>query len=455
MTDTVHRPNANHATTWDQYQYTYVDDAVTAPTVPTSTPRASEVIYEASTGGATFECGVEDVAARNETTEYVRFYYYESAAGSGSGTITKDLKWNGSWLGTPDSTGVHGAWDYMQWDVTTDLSSGVTGNRLQIVTSGFIKGDATPDYAATYLFVRGAPTADVTYDATHQPRRGMHGNVAAHFAPHVTRRNVTDTTLSTRDAEYQTPRSQNRGALYELDPLAYPSAIRREGRIRGWELDGTADWIVAEALSVHGVNGFTVAGNTVENAQFSVFAWIRPTSVSSAQTVWSIWHASDTNKRSELAIDASGNLTGQVGDGLSAVKTLNTDGGTLTANKWVHVGITIHQGTADRCRRWLNGKQHGTEDSLSTLGAVYVNGSEATYCAFGARANGSGQSNYFGGNIGPIAIFPWEFRQGEVRRLYLESRRRPVWWNNRRWFNNALQPAPSVTGSPWYYYGQH
>jgi hypothetical protein len=164
MPSQILRPDANQGSPfWDEYEYTYIDDAVTAPTTPTGGTNE-----QAETNGVQTpqeqEWSVDDITSvAGESLNWVRVYFYESITGSAA-VNNIDVEVDNVWQGAKSSfTTAGGGWKYAHWSVSNSINSGLTNMAFSIENATQGAGDQLAIYAAYVEANYGTPPGSPWY----------------------------------------------------------------------------------------------------------------------------------------------------------------------------------------------------------------------------------------------------------------------------------------------------
>jgi hypothetical protein len=231
--------------------------------------------------------------------------------------------------------------------------------------------------------------------------------------------------------------------------------------ISGRHNDGTevaATTVVPSSRGmVHQYNGTSSAFSSpsIQNlgltTQFTVSAWLHPYSTSGHNTI--IGKYDGTNSHSYFFIFVhltNKKLNFAIGDGTTLVADSN-DGTSITTGRWWHLALTLD--TAGNAIRYVNGQPDGSVDDASALGSVSDASSTIPY--IGAHnSNGTGLY-HVDGMLQDVRIYNRVLSHGEMRRLYIDTRRNPL---NRRRFNYTAamyEPPSSPSDASPYYYLKH
>ena len=197
-----------------------------------------------------------------------------------------------------------------------------------------------------------------------------------------------------------------------------------------WSIDNNAyPSVYKSSLNFDGVNDYLDANRTVaSNLDFSVSAWINPTSHDTAILGTRGLASASTSNGFTMLISPSGNLRVRIFTETSNNFEVQT-GSTISLNNWSHVAMTYDSSTKT-LKSYLNGAQAGsivgTDPSVASIADLDI----------GRASIGAGSPHdYFNGEISNAAIFNTKLTSAQVTTIY----------------NNGT-PEASISHSPvsWY-----
>ena len=136
MTSLYLDPNGNGTTQdWDVNDFTNVDDAARAPTVPVG-GSGNRAELEEPADGEIVQWTCEDVPSTPGATTVFRLWVSDDD--STAGLFGVNVRINSVWQtqNTGFQDGSSGGWNYWDFSTSTDLTSGVTGNEIEIEAEG-------------------------------------------------------------------------------------------------------------------------------------------------------------------------------------------------------------------------------------------------------------------------------------------------------------------------------
>ena len=167
------------------------------------------------------------------------------------------------------------------------------------------------------------------------------------------------------------------------------------------------------ALDFDGINDYLDANRTVaSNLDFSVSAWINPTSHDTVILGTRGLASAGTSNGITMNINASGNLWGRIFTETSNITQVQT-GSTISLNNWSHVAMTYDSSTKT-LKTYLNGAEVG-----SIVGADLSVASTADLDI--GRASIGVSYGYFDGSISNVSVFNTELTSTEVTEIYNEG----------------------------------
>ena len=214
-------------------------------------------------------------------------------------------------------------------------------------------------------------------------------------------------------------------AWYKLDSSAIFNNTSTE-----WSVDNNAyPSVYQSSLNFDGVNDYLDANRTVaSNLDFSVSAWINPTSHGTAILGTRGLASASTSNGFTMLISPSGNLRVRIFTETSNNFEVQT-GSTISLNNWSHVAMTYDSSTKT-LKSYLNGAQAGsivgTDPSVASIADLDI----------GRASIGAGSPHdYFNAEISNAAIFNTKLTSAQVTTIY----------------NNGT-PEASISHSPvsWY-----
>ena len=160
------------------------------------------------------------------------------------------------------------------------------------------------------------------------------------------------------------------------------------------------------SLSTSIINATTIQSNL----DFSVSAWIKPTSNSTAFLGTRGLASAGTSNGFTMNINSSGNLWVRIFTETSNVFNLQT-GSTISLNNWSHVAMTYDSSTKT-LKSYLNGTEAGsmvgTDPSVASTNNLNI----------GRASSGAVTYTYFAGKIDQVSVFNYELSASQVSTLY-------------------------------------
>ena len=164
------------------------------------------------------------------------------------------------------------------------------------------------------------------------------------------------------------------------------------------------------ALDFDGINDYLDANRTVaSNLNFSVSAWINPTSHDTVILGTRGLASAGTSNGITMNINASGNLWGRIFTETSNITQVQT-GSTISLNNWSHVAMTYDSSTKT-LKTYLNGAEVGsivgTDLSVASTADLDI-----------GRASIGVSYGYFDGKLSNLALWNIELTSTEVTEIY-------------------------------------
>jgi hypothetical protein len=164
------------------------------------------------------------------------------------------------------------------------------------------------------------------------------------------------------------------------------------------------------ALDFDGVNDYLDANRTVaSNLDFSVSAWIKPSSYSMPILGTRGLASAGTSNGITMNINSSGNLWGRIFTETSNIIQVQT-GSIISLNNWSHVAMTYNSSTKT-LKTYLNGSEVGsiigTDSSVTSTAELNI-----------GRASIGMVYDYFDGSISNVSIFNTELTSTQVIEIY-------------------------------------
>jgi hypothetical protein len=160
------------------------------------------------------------------------------------------------------------------------------------------------------------------------------------------------------------------------------------------------------SLSTSIINATTIQSNL----DFSVSAWIKPTSNSTAFLGTRGLASANTSNGFTMNINSSGNLWARIFTETSNVFNLQT-GSTISLNNWSHVAMTYDSSTKT-LKSYLNGTEAGsmvgTDPSVASTNNLNI----------GRASSGAITYTYFAGKIDQVSVFNYTLSVSQVSTLY-------------------------------------
>lgn len=170
------------------------------------------------------------------------------------------------------------------------------------------------------------------------------------------------------------------------------------------------------ALSFDGIDDYLDANRTVaSNLDFSVSAWINPTSHGTVILGTRGLASAGTSNGITMNINSSGNLWARIFTETSNVFNLQT-GGVIALNSWSHVAMTYDSSTKT-LKSYLNGTEAG-----SMVGADPSVASTADLNIGRASIGAGGPHAYFNGKLSNVALWNTNLTPTEVTEIYNQGR---------------------------------
>lgn len=179
--------------------------------------------------------------------------------------------------------------------------------------------------------------------------------------------------------------------------------------------------IVAELAQVNnvysmefdGVNDYVDTNGTVaSNLDFSVSAWINPTSQDTVILGTRGLASAGTSNGFTMNINSSGNLYGRIFTETSNIIQVQT-GSTISLNNWSNVAMTYNS-SSKTLKTYLNGSEAGsfigTDFSVTSTAELNI-----------GRASVGTVYDYFDGEIDEVSVFNVELTAQEVQSIYLAT----------------------------------
>jgi Concanavalin A-like lectin/glucanases superfamily len=136
---------------------------------------------------------------------------------------------------------------------------------------------------------------------------------------------------------------------------------------------------------------------------FTISAWINPTSVSGNQAVYCVWNGPYLR------------LNGSSLDFLCSFVSGIISGGTIVAGIWQHVAVTVGSGSTATMTIFINGKSVASTSSSQTF-------SFTSYTAIGGQtSDGTGITEGFTGTIDDVRVIAQALPQSEIYRIYSDT----------------------------------
>jgi hypothetical protein len=177
-----------------------------------------------------------------------------------------------------------------------------------------------------------------------------------------------------------------------------------------WSVDNNAYPSVYQSSLNFGTSDYINTNRTVaSNLNFSVSAWINPTSHDTVILGTRGLATASTSNGFTMNINSSGNLWGRIFTETSNVTQVQT-GGTISLNNWSHVAMTYNS-SSKTLKTYLNGSEVGsiigTDSSVTSTAELNI-----------GRASIGTFYDYFDGEISNTAVFNTELTSNQITTIY-------------------------------------
>ncbi len=180
--------------------------------------------------------------------------------------------------------------------------------------------------------------------------------------------------------------------------------------IEGYKVNETPSPVRGNMLSLDGGNDRVNLGNPAAldlTSNFTIEAWIKPSSVTLVQGIITKL-SSAVEKQYALFITSTGQILFDYETGANNFTLL---GGSLTANTWYHISVTVGTGPTPPCSLYINGILVDTDtapaQTLSFAEPIIFGRKEGNYP--------STQYNHFGGSMDEIRFWNTALTQDQIR----------------------------------------